>query len=319
MKYWIRYFISIVGLSMGFTLLLWYFSPTHYQKTTFYSPLPSFLTRAENEQVSHLDLWLPQLAQSLASEQIHLTAQSVLMFDLTTEKVLFEQEPKKRLPMASLTKIMTAIIALENKKTDDKYTVVEEDLVGENSMGLEHGEIVSLDDLLYGIFLLSANDATEVIAHNFPGGRNAFIHAMNNKAQALGLTDTNFTNPSGLEGDGDQHTTAYDLLVMTRYLLDNYPKIITIASSPEIDLPSTSHHKEYYFVNETNLITSYPGVKGLKTGYTPEAGLCLVTYYEDNGHKIVGILLGSENRRAEMKELLDYSLTSLSIKPPKHD
>ena len=96
---------------------------------------------------------------------------------------------------------MTAIIALENKDPDDIYRVSNEDLVGENSMGLEAGEVLTLEDLLYGLMLPSGNDAAEVLANNFPGGREAFIQAMNNKAKSLGLTDTHFTNPSGLQGE----------------------------------------------------------------------------------------------------------------------
>ena len=125
-------------------------------------------------------------------------------------------------------------------------------------------------------------------------------------------------NPSGLQGDGEQYTTAYDLLVITRYALDHFPVVSKIAATYEYVISSTHTHKEYDLYNETNLLTSYPGVKGLKTGYTPEAGLCLVTYLEYKGHKIVGIILNSENRRQEMKDLLDYSLNYFGVKPPIH-
>ena len=139
---------------------------------------------------------------------------------------------------------------------------------------------------------------------------------MNDKAKALGLTDTNFTNPSGLQGDGDQYTTAYDLLVITRYALDNFPLFREVVKTYEYDIPATSTHKAFHLFNETNLITSYPGVKGVKTGYTPEAGYCLVTYLDYKGHKIIGIILGSENRREEMRNFLDYSLNKLNVDPP---
>jgi D-alanyl-D-alanine carboxypeptidase len=247
------------------------------------------------------------------------TAQSVLLFDLTTDKTLYERSPNARLPMASLTKIMTAIIALENPKSDDAYIVKGSDLVGEDSMGLSPGEILTREELLYGLILPSGNDAAEVFASNFPGGRTAFIKAMNLKVQALGLTDTNYTNPSGLQGDGDQYTTASDLLVITRYALDNFATFRRVAETFSYTIPETNSHKAYYLENETNLLTTYPGVKGVKTGYTPEAGLCLVTYLEYDDHRIVGIILNSENRRQEMKDLLDYGLTKLAITPPKHD
>ena len=142
---------------------------------------------------------------------------------------------------------------------------------------------------------------------------------MNKKAQALGLSNTQFSNPSGLQGDGVQYTTAQDLLVITKYALENFPLFREVAASPEHTLPATSGHPEYYLLNETNLLTTYPGVKGVKTGFTPEAGMCLVTYLEYEDHKIIGVLLNSENRRQEMKDLLDYSLHSLGVEPPPHE
>lgn len=315
------YFVWVLCLTVFFSSLFWFFSLEHFQERTYLSPLPSFLDRGKNAQVRHLDLWFPHLAQIMASEHnsMQLSAKAVLMYDLTSNVALFEKNSKQELPMASLTKIMTAIIALENTMGNDRYFVPKDALVGEDSMGLTPGEMLSLDELLYGLFLNSGNDAAEVLAAHFPGGRELFIQAMNDKAKSLGISHTHFTNPSGLQGDGNQYTTTYDLLVITRYALENFPKLISIASTVEWTIPQTSTHKAYYLFNETNLLTSYPGVKGLKTGYTPEAGLCLITYYEANGHRIVGILLNSENRRQEMKDLLDYSLTSLGIKPPVHD
>jgi D-alanyl-D-alanine carboxypeptidase (penicillin-binding protein 5/6) len=142
---------------------------------------------------------------------------------------------------------------------------------------------------------------------------------MNDKVKALGLADTHYTNPSGLEGDGDQYTTAYDLFVITKYALENYPLLGQVVQTPFYNIPQTNTHRSYDLYNETNLLTSYPGVKGVKTGYTPEAGYCLITYLEYKDHKIIAVLLGSENRRQEMKDILDYSLTTEGITPPKHD
>ncbi|HUD44841.1 MAG TPA: serine hydrolase [Patescibacteria group bacterium] len=304
------------------TLAGWYFFPLNKFSylSSYVSPLPNFLTLAQNPQVRMLDLWLPFLSQTSASaaEDNTFTSHSILMYDITTGKTLLSKNPKERMPMASLTKLMTVIIALENKKSDDKYVVDSSDIVGEDSMGLSSGEILSLNELLYGVFLNSGNDAAETLAGNYQGGRSAFIKAMNEKAQALGLTDTHFTNPTGLEGDGDQYTTAYDLLVITTYMLQNFPQVVDISENYTYDIPQTATHKEYDMTNETNLISTYPGVKGLKTGYTPEAGLCLVTYLDYDGHKILGILLDSEDRRNEMIKLLDYSLQSEGITPPHH-
>ena len=283
-----------------------------------HSPLPDFLTLNKNKQVTLLDIWLPLIQQAQGSEfdSGALTAQSVLMYDLTTDKAIFEKYPRERLPMASLTKIMTAIVTLENPRSDDRYVVSNANIVGEDSMGLTPGEILTREELLYGLMLPSGNDAAEVLASDSPFGREKFVKAMNDKARALGLKDTLFSNPSGLQGDGTQYTTAYDLLVITRYALETFPLFAQIVSTPEYYISERPTHKEYDLVNETNLLTTYEGVKGVKTGYTPEAGLCLVTYLDYHGHKIIGIILHSENRRGEMKELLDYSLKSLHIEPP---
>ncbi len=286
------------------------------EKITIISSLPNFLTMAKNNQVTTLDLWLPQIDDS--NNEIgfapNISARSALVYDLTTNQVIFAKNPKDKLPIASLTKVMTAIIALENKRKDDRYLVVKDSLVGENSMGLALGEVLTIEELLYGLLLPSGNDASEVLADSFPSGREGFIKAMNSKAMTMGLRDSNFTNPSGLEGDGDQYSTAYDLLVITRYAISNFPLFNKIVATAQYSITETQTHKEYYLQNETNLLTSYPGVKGVKTGYTPEAGLCLITYLDYNGHQIISVLLGSSNRREEMKELLDYSLKKFGVK-----
>lgn len=319
---WLSYTFSMLFLSLLTCLALWYFNPLGFGiPDKILSPLPDFLTIVTNNQVSTIHLFQPVIGGASANEGsiTDLTARSVLLFDLSTNKTIFAKNPSQRMPMASLTKIMTAIVGIEHKKDDDLYTVPRSALLGEDSMGVDEGEKLSLEELLYGLVLHSGNDAAEVIAWNFPGGRDEFVKAMNQKAQALGLTDTNFTNPSGLQGDGDQFTTAHDLLVMTTYALTNLPLFKQVVATTKYDIAANANHKHFYLENETNLLTTYPGVKGVKTGYTPEAGYCLVTYLDYEGHQIVGILLGSENRREEMKNLLDFSLKSFGVAPPEHE
>src|SRR5581483_4371880 len=140
-----------------------------------------------------------------------------------------------------------------------------------------------------------------------------FVAHMNQKAKILGLTDTFFVNPSGLEEDPPlphEYSTAYDLAILTKYAL-SLPLFAKVAATVEYDIPYTSNHKHIYLFNETNLLTSYPGVKGVKTGYTPSAGLCLITYAENDGHKLIGVILNSESRREEMRALLNYSFSLL--------
>lgn len=313
------YLFSVVILTALFAYGIWNaYGSEYFPTASFHSPIPDFLMLTKNNQVDILDFWTPVIQQTQGStgDLPELTAQSVLMYDLTTNRTLYEKDPDVRHPMASLTKIMTAIIALENRKPDDRYVVTKDDVVGEDSMGVSPGEVYGLQDLLYGLILHSGNDAAEVLAHNFPTGRSGFIDAMNNKAKALGMFNTHFSNPSGLQGDGPQYTTTADLLIATRFALEHYPMFATVVSTASYDIPQTYDHAAIHLDNETNLLTTYPGVKGVKTGYTPEAGLCLVTYLDYGGHQIIGIILKSEDRRNEMKELLDYSLKSVGVTPP---
>ena len=313
---------KLIFLPIGLFVLLVLLSVIRLQNgfSRIEVPLPDFLSQMTNKQVSTLDVWLPRIDQVSTSviPQPEISATGGLVYDLTTEKTLFAKNPGEKLPVASLTKVMTAIVALEHRVENDRYIVEKEALVGENSMGLSTGEILTLEELLYGVMLVSGNDASEVLARNYPYGRNAFIEAMNEKVKSLGLSNTNFTNPSGLQGDGDQFSTAYDLLVISRFAITNFPLFKKVVAEFQQEIPYTQYHKYFYLENETNLISSYPGVKGIKTGFTPEAGLCLITYLEHERHQIIAILLGSSNRRQEMKDVLDYSLKTLGFTPPPH-
>ena len=308
--------MSKVKVFLGFILLLFgvivfYLVFLNFQNDTFgkiVSPLPNTY------------FWFSGVQNIIkdSAKAPFVSATSAFAYDLTDEKILFDKNSSQKLPIASLTKIMTAVVALENPKKDDKYLVKSEDLVGENSIGLEAGEVLSLKELLYGLILRSGNDTAETLASNYPGGRIAFIAAMNKKAKDLGLKDTNFTNPTGLEGDGNQHSTAKDLVVITKYALDKFQSFRDVSKTFIYTIQASPTHKAYIMENETNLISSYPGVKGVKIGFTNEAGYCLVTYLEYGEHQIISVLLNSSDRRQEMKNLLDFSLKSLGVIPPQH-
>ncbi len=314
---WVFYIVSVMlSVLIGALLFLVVQPEFGSQSNVATSPLPPSLSLNANKEVSTLDIWQPQ--ENVTDATLPLTATSALSYDLTSRQFLLEKNISQQLPMASLTKIMTATVAMEHPKKDDKYLVQQSALVGEDSMGLTVGEVLSKNELLYGLMLHSGNDAAEVLADNFPGGRSAFIKAMNDKAVSLGLINTHFTNPTGLEGDGKQYTTARDLLVMTQYAMMHFPEFVLIIKTFDYTIPHTTTHQEYDLENETNLLTSYPGVEGVKTGYTPEAGLCLVTYLNYSGHQIIAVILGSENRRQEMKDILDFSLKKIGITPPRH-
>ena len=317
---------TVVFLSLAFIFSFLVYSLYHMTNAgndgrNIESPLPHFLTKNFPFASVENNLWEPVISATNQSfdKKLKVTAASAVSYDLTTNRILFAKNVKEKLPIASLTKIMTAIVALENSKPNQAIVVSQKAAgVGENSMGLSQGESLTLEELIYGLILHSGNDAAEAIAEGSRFGKDTFVYLMNKKVEDLGLNDTHFTNPSGLEGDGKQYSTVYDLLVITRYALLN-PVFSRIVSSPSRQIAATDKHKAFYLFNETNLLTSYPGVKGVKTGYTDEAGLCLVTLLEYDGHRIIAILLNAENRRQEMKDLLDYSLKALGLNPPPHN
>lgn len=280
------------------------------------SPVPKVYGTVKEKVLPKND-WFPKEINFIKSESsLNLSAKSALLVDFDSRKIIFEKNADLRLPIASTVKILTALVALENADLSDEYVVSEKAAkVGENSMGLTSGEKLSLDDLMYGLMLVSGNDAAITIAEGISGNEYAFVAQMNKRAGELGLSDTKFLNSSGLDVDGqEQYSTAHDLTVISHYLWENYPYFREVSSTVHKYIEATDEHKDYDLYNDTNLLTTYPGVRGIKPGFTWEAGLCLVTYAENDGRKLLGVILGSDDRRGEMKELLDYGFNTFGIK-----
>lgn len=239
-------------------------------------------------------------------------ANNAITVDITNDEILFERHARKRVPVASLTKIMTAIVALEHMDLKDEIIVSEKaGETGENSMGLSSFEVYSLEELLYGLILHSGNDAAVAIAEGTAKTEEDFVEWMNIKASELGLEDTKFADASGL--NDATYSTAYDMAKLTKYALKN-PDFKEIVATIEYEVPYVEGKHKYLFLsNQTNLLRTYPGVKGVKTGYTEEANLCLVTYADNEGVEIVGVVLDSDARRSDMVRMLDYSYAKRDI------
>lgn len=315
MKLLLSLFLAVV-ISTSIIYTVNSYANSHIGISSLHAPLPEFLIKNFYKNPKNSDIWIPSKEVLGTSSHLEIQAASAISYDLTTNNVLYEKNSEEKLPMASLTKVMTAIVAVENIDPYEQITISKNAAtIGENVMGVTEGEMLTLEDLLYGLFLMSGNDAAEALAEATPFKREGFVFQMNKKAETLGLTNTRFTNPSGLEGDGKQYSTARDLLVMTKYALENNV-IAKTSSTYNHFIPYTNSHKAFDLYNETNLLTTYPGVKGFKTGYTTEAGLCLITYLEYKGHKIIAVILNSPSRREEMIEILDHSLQNLGIDPP---
>lgn len=272
------------------------------------------ISPATADKILGVNLWLPNTwADEKGAPEI--TASSALFIETKNRTVLYSKNAKERLPIASLAKVMTALVALDHKSMDDKFLVSKRAADMEpDKMLLIAGEKLTLRELLDGIFLISANDAAEVLAEETTGDRARFIKMMNDKGKQLGMADSYFANPTGLDEDSNNsYSSAYDLAILSRYLIRMYPEVVEISQNPHIYLPATSEHQDYDMYSGINLLTTYPGVVGFKTGYTPEAGLTLITLARKNGHEVIGVLLGSQSRRDEAKELLDYSFKKLGV------
>lgn len=285
--------------------------------------LKSPILEVSKDQISE-NIWFPKLDQIEDSKFIdapEITAVSALFMDSGSGEILYSKNAKKPLSIASLTKIMTTIIALEQKELTEIYKVSQRASNMEpDKMFLIPNEKLTLKELLEGIFLISANDSAEVIAEGTTGRREEFINLMNSKSAQLGMNNTIFVNPTGLEEDPNncyaripcQYSTALDVAIMSRYLINKWPEITSISSEPYVYIEKTQDHQDYELYTGINLLATYPGVIGLKTGFTPEAGLTLVTLARQNNHEVLGVLLGAVNRRDDAKNLLDYSFSKLS-------
>lgn len=263
--------------------------------------------------------WFPKLNdpnKDKGTADLNIYAKAALLVNFDNGEVIFAKNARQRLPAASTIKIMTALLILERAKVDDVFAVSERAVsVGEDSMGLSVGEQLTARGLLYGLMLVSGNDAAITLAEGVGGSEDAFVLQMNERSKSLGLSSTFFINATGLDVDGgNQYTTAFDLATIAHYAWQNHDLFGKITSTEHFVIEANDKHKAYDLYNQTNLLTSYPGVRGIKPGFTWNAGLCLVTYAQNNGVRLLAVILGSDDRRGEMKELLDYGFSKYGIK-----
>lgn len=234
-------------------------------------------------------------------------ARAALVVDADTGNVLYQLNSHGRLAEASLTKVVTALVALDVMPLDRMVTVtasINQIPWDSTRMGLHPGEQLTVRDLLYGLFLNSGNDAAITLSEAVMP-RSAFIDRMNAKAAALGMTDTHFVNPIGLD-DPAHFTSASDLAKAAKELLARHPEVAAIASTPAITLPATATHHAYPLYNLNELIRTYSGATGLKTGWTGRAGGCLIATANRDGRNLMVVVLGSPAVFKEAAALLDY-------------
>ena len=245
-------------------------------------------------------------------------AQEIALYNLDTGRFIWQSHARAAWAPASLTKIFTAMVAVDLMGLNATITVpasISQLPADSTLMGLSPGEGVTVRELLYGVFLNSGNDAAETLATGATS-RAAFIAAMNTKAVRLGLRSTHFANPTGLDAGG-HYSTAADLATASAYLEAHYPALVGIAATPSMAIPATATHKAYTLVNLNKLLYTYPGTYGLKTGWTEAALGCLITTSRRGGHRLLAVMLGAPNRTAyaQMPKVLDYGFELLGVLP----
>ena len=251
-----------------------------------------------------------------------LGAASAILVDAMVGDILYAHSAHERRAPASLTKVMTAVVVLERAKLADQVVAsprVRE--AGGHTMGLRPGHRLSVHDLLSALLVLSANDAAVALAEHVGGSVEEFATLMNAKARTLGMQDTHFRNPHGLDAP-DHYSTAYDLAVLTRYALQS-PTFAQIVRTRQtvITLKAPARRrgrsgKAIRVVRSHNrLLTAFEGADGVKTGFTNEAGRCIVASAQREGRRLIVVLLNDPRRWEDAASLLEYGFTLLGAQP----
>lgn len=246
-----------------------------------------------------------------------VSAQSAVVLTADTGTVLFEKDGHTPRPVASTTKIMTALLALEaaQERGDPLVDITQEMVAVEgSSMGLQAGDSISLTGLAAGMLLASGNDAANAAALYLDGSLESFAARMNQRAAALGMEDTHFVTPSGLDGEDAQGlghlSTAYDMALLARAALEDQA-FRQLCSSPSLAVEFAEPVKRVTYTNHNKLLTQYQGCVGVKTGFTKEAGRCLVSAAERDGALLIAVTLNAPNDWQDHTALLDYGFSQV--------
>lgn len=255
----------------------------------------------------------------ILSSDVSLSAKSSVLYEPTEKRFIYSKNADTRLPMASTTKIMTALVAIDRCPLDRIVSIADKAIgIEGSSLYLKAGEALSMKDLLYGLLLRSANDAACAIAYEIAGGIDEFADMMNEKAQELGLTDTHFTNPHGLH-DTEHYTTARELAIISAAALSR-PELKEIVSTKRVTIKN-SEGEARLVVNHNKLLSMYEGAIGVKTGFTKKAGRCLVGACERDGLSFITVTINAPDDWNDHIKLFDlgYSLFEMRTLAEKNE
>lgn len=240
----------------------------------------------------------------------NFSARAILVKDLTSGEILYQKNAQTAVPIASTTKIMTALISSEYFKPNSVLTVKNGFQVSGSKVGLNSGESLSFRSLLYGLLLNSGNDAAYTIAENYPGGIDGFVNAMNQKAKELNLLSTRFDNPVGFDNP-NHFSSASDLAKISEEAL-SYGDLARIFATKNTEVTSIDKKYKHTLTNLNKLLSSLSGTLGVKTGYTEGAKENLVGLFDRKGHKILTVVLNSDDRFGETSSLVDWSYSNFT-------
>lgn len=245
-----------------------------------------------------------------------IPAHGILLKDMKSGQTLYQFRAGERLSPASLTKIMSALIILEQGNLNDEVVVSERAARAHKvRLRLRPGQVFRLEDLLKAMLIVSANDACAAAVEHVASDEASFVELMNRKAVALGLKDTHFGNPCGFDVPG-HYTTAEDLAKLSEIALEN--PIFRELVRQERDLISPINGNRVYLLHNTNrLLGRVPGVEGVKTGFTSKAGRCLIAKVSQDGRELLLVLLGAKRRWTTASDLIKYGLTVLQLATPE--
>ena len=267
----------------------------------------------EDELVDLGEIQKEIIETSVEPDEISLDSRIALIYDRASGRILYEKNGNKQTPMASTTKIMTAIVVLENANLTDVVTISSKAAgIGGSRLGLKKYDKITVNDLLYGLMLRSGNDAAIALAIHVGGSVEGFAEMMNNKAKELGLVNSHFVVPHGLDNDG-HYTTAYELAKIADYAL-NIDKFKEIVSTRNTTIYINGYAKA---INNTNqLLGSVSGVYGVKTGFTNGAGRCLVTACKRDDLDVITLIIGAnttKQRTSDTIKLIQYAYNNFEI------
>lgn len=244
------------------------------------------------------------------------SASAAVLYEPLSGRVLYEKNAHDKRPMASTTKLMTALLAAERLAPGAVLTATEEAVPVEGTdIGLRVGDRMTRDDLLYGLLLASGNDAANVLALSMADSYEAFAALMNERANALGMTKSHFVTPSGLDADG-HGASAYDMALLAAAVLENETLAAVCATS---SATVSVGGREQILHNHNRLLTQYPDCIGMKTGYTSQSGRCLVSAAKRDGVTLIAVTLNCPNDWEEHRLLLDEGfacMTAVTVSPP---